>query len=134
MARPTRCTPERIKRIADAIRAGNYAETAARYGGIGETTYYEWMKKGERGEEPYAEFREAVKEAEAIAEARSVALIQQAGQAGTWQASAWFLERKFPSKWGRRDRMEHTGPSGGPITLRTLAEMMGEGEGDTAEE
>lgn len=25
---------------------------------------------------------------------------------GTWQASAWFLERRFPDKWGKRTMVE----------------------------
>jgi len=27
------------------------------------------------------------------------------------------LERKYPSKWGRRDRTEHTGAEGGPLRI-----------------
>lgn len=122
------CTPERIERIADAIRAGNYAQVAARYGGIGESTYYEWLRRGGEGEAPFVEFMEAVKEAEAQAEVRNMALIQQAAQGGTWQAAAWYLERRYPARYGRRDRMEHSGPDGGPITLQAIAELMGADE------
>lgn len=124
MGRKTRCTPEMTKRVADAIRGGNYASVAAAYAGIGESTYYEWLKRGGEGESPFAEFAEAIKEAEAQAEVRNVALIQQAAQGGTWQAAAWYLERKYPARYGRRDRMEHTGAEGGPITLRSLAAML----------
>ena len=130
MARPTRCTPAVTQRVADAIRGGNYANVAAQYAGIGERTFHKWMERAAAGDEPYVQFRQAVKEAEAIAEVRNMALIQQAAQAGTWQASAWYLERRYPSRYGRRERLEHSGPEGGPITLRGIAEMMGVGEGD----
>lgn len=130
VARPTRCTPEVTQRVADAIRGGNYANVAAQYAGIGESTYYEWLQRGREGESPFAEFAEAIKEAEAQAEVRNMALIQQAAQAGTWQASAWYLERRYPSRYGRRERLEHSGPEGGPITLRGIADMMGVGEGE----
>lgn len=122
MARPTRCTPEVVKRVADAIRGGNYANVAARYAGIGERSFYKWMERGATGEEPYAQFRQAVKDAEAQAEVRNVALIQQAAQAGTWQASAWYLERRYPARYGRRDRLEHSGPDGGPIKQQVVGD------------
>jgi hypothetical protein len=38
-----------------------------------------------------------------VAEAADVTLIAQAAREGQWQAAAWRLERKFPSKWGRRE-------------------------------
>lgn len=122
MARKTLCTPERIKRIADYIRAGNYAEVASRVGGISEATYYNWLKRGEAGEKPYVEFLEAVKEAEAEAEARNIALIQRAAQNGTWQAAAWYLERKHGKRWRRSSEVEVSGD--GAITLSGLAELL----------
>lgn len=124
------CTPDRIAKVADAIRAGNYANVAARYAGIGESTFHLWMKKGADGQEPYVEFVEAVKSAEADAEIRNMALIQQAAQNGTWQAAAWYLERRYPHRFGRRERVEHSGPEGGPITLRGIAELMGADDGE----
>ena len=32
--------------------------------------------------------------------------IAAAARAGVWQADAWGLERRFPERWGRRDRPE----------------------------
>lgn len=94
MGRPSKLTDDRVERILQALRAGNYLETAARYAGIGETTLHEWRHR-------YPEFRVAVEKARADAEARNVAVIQQAA-AQTWQAAAWWLERSFPARWGRR--------------------------------
>ena len=34
-----------------------------------------------------------------------------------WQADAWLRERKNPDRWGRRDRMEHSGKDGGDIKI-----------------
>ena len=128
MGRPTKCTPEVIERIAQALRLGNYADTAASYGGIDERTYYRWLEQGESGEEPYCQFCQAVKEASHVAEMRALGRIQQAADAGTWQAAAWFLERRTPGKWSRREKVEMTGADGGPITLQSLARMMDVGE------
>ena len=100
--------------ICTAIRAGNYAEVAARYAGISEATYYRWMQRG--GEDSgagkstrYCEFREAIKKAEADAEVRAVSIIQDA-MPDSWQAAMTYLERKYPQRWGRGDRVEHSGP------------------------
>jgi hypothetical protein len=59
----------------------------------------------ERG---FFEFCEAVKKAEAEAEAAAVVQIKAAASSGTWQAAAWFLERKFKDRWARTDKVEGT--------------------------
>jgi hypothetical protein len=121
MARPTKLTEETVDKITRAIRAGNHASVSARLAGIGETTYYRWMADGEKddAEPEYREFWESIKRAEAEAEIRSVALIRQAAEQGTWQASAWYLERKHPERWGKNDklRQEISGPNGEPLQI-----------------
>jgi hypothetical protein len=101
--RPTDCTPETIKKIADLISVGNYATVAARVAGIADSTYYDWLKRGRNGEYPFSEFSDAIKKAEADSETYRVSRIVQAS-AEHWQAAAWLLERKIPERWGRRDR------------------------------
>jgi hypothetical protein len=113
--------------MVEAIRAGNYAPTAAEYAGIGTSTHYDWCKKGEAGVTPYVEYLEAIKKATADAEVRNVALIQQAATT-TWTAAAWYLERKHFDKWGRRERTftEITGANGGPLeVVDARAALMG---------
>ena len=100
MARPTKLTPDVRDRIATMIQAGAYAEQAARAAGISASSYYSWMERGER---PFSEFSETIKTAEAVAEQERVSRIQEAADAGTWQAAAWWLERRFPGRWGRRN-------------------------------
>ena len=121
MSRPTKLTPELIERVTLAIRAGNYAKTACEMVGIGETTFYRWMEEGaqDKAKPLFREFRESIKRAEAEAEVRSVALIRQAADGGTWQAAAWYLERKHGDRWGRNDkiRQEISGPEGKPVPL-----------------
>ncbi len=109
MGRPSKLTDERGERILEALRAGNYLGTAARYAGIGESTLHEWRTK-------YPEFAEAVEKARADAEARMVAVIMKAAPIH-WQAAAWWLERSFPGRYGRRERIEHTGGDGGPVKV-----------------
>lgn len=129
--RPTKLTPKLQEEICKAIRAGNYIETAAAFAGISKNTLYEWLRRGAREKErlaknprakikkseaPFVEFSDAVKKALAAAEVRDVMLIGKAAET-QWQAAAWRLERRFPERWGRREKLalEHTGKDGGPI-------------------
>jgi hypothetical protein len=94
VGRPAKFTPERQERILDAIRAGNYVETAALAAGIGKSTFYEWVER-------FPDFADAVQKARAEAETRYVAVIEKASTT-SWQAAAWWLERSAPSRWGRQ--------------------------------
>lgn len=108
--RETKLTPEVQASIVRYLRAGNYCDTAAGCSGISEATFYGWMKRGEE-EGPgskYFEFLQAVKRAEYEAEAEAVAQVRLASRT-QWPAGMTWLERKFPSKWRRRDTTEHTG-------------------------
>ena len=46
--RPTKLTPDLQAKIVEALKAGNYAEVAARHVGIASSTFYDWMKRGPR--------------------------------------------------------------------------------------
>lgn len=103
----------------NAVKAGNYIETAAAWAGISKDTLYNWLKKGARSRRgKFRAFAEAMEKAQAEAEMRDIQTIGQAALSGNWQASAWRLERKFPKKWGRVDRSEVTGKDGGPVEVK----------------
>jgi hypothetical protein len=89
-------------------------------------------------EREYLDFSEAVKSERAKAEMQALMEIRQAAsgragrrvrtaegeiveikeQPGVWQAHAWFLERSFPHRWGRRvQTQEISGPGGKPIQV-----------------
>lgn len=108
MTRPgpkLKLTSDVQEKIVSLLRAGNYVETAAACAGIHKDTFYDWMKRGAKGEEPYAELAGAVHKALADGEARDVAVIFQASKE-QWQAAAWRLERRFPDRWSRNDRVK----------------------------
>jgi hypothetical protein len=100
--RPTSLTPEVQARIVEAVAAGNTRHDAAEYAGVGRSTFLAWLargrKKNGRNGRPYRDLLDAVKKAEAGAVVRNVAIIQKAAQK-TWQAAAWWLERKNPQDW-----------------------------------
>lgn len=51
---PTKCTPETIEKILEAIRGGAYLETAAAYAGIRNQTLHNWIRKGRRDLAPHS--------------------------------------------------------------------------------
>ena len=149
MGRKTKLTPEIQETICNWLKLGYYQEDAAVMVGISPSTYYEWMKRGEKAIEKedqkllnppitsnddelavqdaavegevldlYSEFSEAVKKARAEAEGAHIRNIRRASDNGVWQASAWWLERSFPKKWGKRSSLEIGGEGGEPIKFQ----------------
>lgn len=124
--RPSKLTDEVKKKLIDAIKLGNYYEAACAYAGIDYTTFRKWMQQGEKATKGrYFELFEAIKRAEAEAEARMVAMWQKA-MPEDWRAIATFLERRHPERWGRRDKVQQeiTGKEGGPIEISTARERL----------
>lgn len=123
MGRPTKLTEARHRKIVADIRAGNFAQIAAVASGITEQTYYNWLSWGQRDlasedvdkhSSIYAEFFESVKAAEAEAEVKQVRELQRDEK---WQRRAWWLERRFPKRWGQKQALEVSGPEGKPIEV-----------------
>lgn len=103
-------TPQLQSRICRLIADGNYVEAACGAVGITKQTYYTWLKVGEDAKSgKYHDFLDAIKIAEQEAEAQYVGIINKAANDGTWQAAAWWLERRQPDRWGRKERHEHSG-------------------------
>jgi hypothetical protein len=121
-AHKTKLTPELQERITAFLRAGNYVETAAACAGIHKDTFYDWCKKGRKGEQPFAAFVDAVDRAIAESEARGGALFGKAAT-GDWRAAAWRLERKMPHQGGRHERPQLTRANGGPIEMHSLDDI-----------
>ncbi len=118
----TMFTPELQARLVKLIQVGNYAEVAARACGISKDTFYAWLLRGGRGEEPFKSLSDAVDTAAAENEAADVARLMQHG--GThWQAVAWRLERKNNKRWGRRDSLELTGDEDRPIAVNQKIDL-----------
>jgi transposase-like protein len=115
---PTKLTPEVQAEIVRNLAGGCYIETACAVAGIGTSTYYRWMQWAEEGLEPYAGFRDAVREAEHKAELRALAIIMREGEKDPKHLE-WWLERKFNDRWGRKDsiKQEVTGTGGAPMQV-----------------
>jgi len=104
--RPSKLTEEVKDKLVKAIGQGNYYEAACAYAGIDYSTFRNWMNKGEEENDgEYFDFFEAIKKAESAAELRLVQEWQK-HIPNSWQAIATFMERRYPDRWGKRDRQD----------------------------
>jgi hypothetical protein len=105
-------TDDTVKSIVNNLRSGNTQRDSALLAGISESTFYEWMK--------YPEFSESIKRAEKECKARNIAIIQQAATK-SWQAAAWYLERRYNDEYALKQINEHQGKDGKPIAINVTA-------------
>lgn len=103
MARPTKLTPAITKKLLNFIRMGLPHKRAAECAGIGERTFYDWIRYAEEGKEGFSQFSQELKKAESEAQAK---LIQDIQKDPSWQSKAWILERRWADEWGRKEKYE----------------------------
>jgi len=109
-------TPELIEKIIPSIEAGNYVETVCQAHGVHRTTYYKWIKKGEKAKSGiYRYFFDTVKLAEARAEQKLIEEWREKLQVSPTNYKD-FLERRYPERWGKKDIVKHQGDNENPIT------------------
>lgn len=85
-------------RICKAVAQGCNYEQAAAFGGIHVGTFYAWMSRGREESDTkdcYRLFFDSVQKARAHCMLKHLANIDKAAEKGSWQASAWKLERVF---------------------------------------
>ena len=123
MARPTKLDDLVEKRILDVVREGNSYENAARVAGLSASTLHDWRARGKRGEDRYSEFLVRLEKARGEAEAASVAIVRTAATGGTWQAAAWWLERREPARWAKRDGGDQSASSERPMSEQPTEEV-----------
>jgi transposase len=140
--RPSRLTPERADKIVELIGQGHYNRTAALAVGIGQRTVQRWLARGEAADdrlrsgqpieaddERYWHFWQRVQQAESAAVDAALAAIRQGWQRDNqWTAAAWYLERKYPGEWGRRQEVS-VGPNDRMLEILATAISVG-GEED----
>lgn len=112
-----------IEKAHKLISEGHYAVVVCSYLGIHESTYYKWIENAKKDiaknkQSIYTEFFESIKEAEAKAEMRHLQNITKAAIDGTWQASAWFLERKHKDKWSAKQELQLQGDEEKPLKVK----------------
>lgn len=108
MSRKTKLNQKTIDLICDGVRSGLPKKRAAERAGIHESTLYDWVNRAEEGR-LFAKFSKSLKKAESDLMAYHLDRIKAASDDGTWQASAWILERRFQKEFGRRQEIDHSG-------------------------
>ncbi len=108
MSSRNRLTPYVVERIVIAIELGNYMETAAAFAGVDRTHFHDWLKRGRHGIEngsttTFTKFVEEIDKAIAKAEMDHVEILNKASKKN-WNAAGWWLERRYPARWGRKAR------------------------------
>jgi len=148
----TKLDGERITALTQYVRSGTYNAVAAENAGIGERTLYRWLTRGEAETKGiYWQLWQAIKKARADAETERVGKIREYGMGtrtthkwtvrrangdveehedygtGNWQALAWLLERQYPERWGRREKVEVTGKEGEQLPPPVIQFIMPDG-------
>lgn len=110
MGRKCKLTPEVQQRVVECLGLGSNRANAAAAAGVGETTFYRWMERGEASSKGiFREFWEAVRAAELDAELTALRHWHTA-MPNDWRACKEFLERRFPKRWGLKQAGSEAGP------------------------
>lgn len=91
-------SPELTAEIATYVREGNTKQDACLLADISRDCFYKWM-------DDKSEFAAAIIKAESECKARNIKLIQKAAIT-TWQAAAWWLERRYRDEYALTNKLE----------------------------
>ena len=110
MGRKSKLTPELQQEIIHRLVEGHFIEIICKANHIADSSYYEWLKKGEKQTSgKYHDFWEAIQEAEAKAEMNLFDKVDD---------PKWVLERRFGKRWAKKDKVEVTGEDGKELTIQ----------------
>ena len=110
--------PVRRSMLLHALCTGSGRNAACRYAGISHQQFKEYLSL----DLDFLDQVESAEQARAVHSVQRILDIGEGAAVGDWRALAWFLERKFPDEWGRRDRLAVTGKDGGPLQVQDLSE------------
>lgn len=110
------------------VSEGNNVKDSCAMCGVQEGTYYNWISIAndltkEASDERRAlctKLRDEMEVARAKNKDFHIQNINRAAKSGSWQASAWYLERVYHKEYARTDKLEHSGSDGKPIQINIL--------------
>lgn len=106
MARTTILNDTIASAIVEAAEQGATLKASAQAAGVTYESLRDWRNRGKRGEgEPFASFAARLEKAIGHAQLKMIRVVQTAALGGTWQAAAWWLERRYHKQWGRKDTL-----------------------------
>lgn len=107
----TKRTAEVQKALLEALMVGHTDKDAMILAGVGKTFFYTWIRED-------AEFATNVEKARLKSKDQSLKSVRTASMK-TWQAAAWYLERRFGSEYAQRQVYKHETPI--PVDLSEAA-------------
>lgn len=119
----TKLTDELCDKICKDITEGVPIKHASIAHGITDTTFYNWMDKGEKSKSgKFRRFYDRVHEAKSEAIRLRAKRICKAGKSN-WQADAWWLERVDPENFGRRETIKQDIQMDANVRTELLAKL-----------
>lgn len=113
---PYKFDAKAAREFLKSIQYGCWTEVAAATAGVSRKTIYNWLRRGKKKEtDQLAKFLADYKAARHLAAKMHIRLLFAAAAKGNTQVSQWFLERRYPAHFGRRDKHELSGPGGKPL-------------------
>lgn len=103
-------TADIVRQAVKLVSNGASNIDVINYIGVAEGTFYAWLRDPKT--ENQRQLAQGLKKAETERKLWHLQQIQRAAEKGKWQASAWYLERKYYNEYGQAQR----------VTIDTTAE------------
>lgn len=126
----TKYSDEVHEQVVESVKKGYSITDAGLLAGLGKDTLWMWLSNGRHKAEQYPHFAKlsddiAVAQAERRADAvDAIVSVGTSQLPGSWQASAWYLERTDPENWGRKDKVEHSGQDSAGVRTQINAVVL----------
>lgn len=89
------------------IEEGNTITNACRLAGIDRHTHYNWVRNGKKGIRPFKDYYDRIEKAKGLAEDGMVNVVRESAIVdGNVGAAQWWLSRRYPDSWGKKERVE----------------------------
>jgi hypothetical protein len=101
------------KKIIDTLSDGNTLTASVKNAGISYDRFLRWQKEN-------TNFANDLEKAEAQAEVGHVSNVKKASDNGSWQASAWWLERRRHGDWRKREDVNLGNQNNEPLRIEVV--------------
>ena len=114
--RPSKLSRGKVRAIIQLIEEGQFLKEACAAGQVSRSGFYRWLEKNPEFRDP---LKAALESQRTGFKEDAIARIRKAFDKD-WKAAAWYLERNFPSEFGRI-RLEHANVDGGPVKTEAVS-------------
>jgi hypothetical protein len=98
----TKLNKPTAKAIIDGVKIGVPGHIAAEAVGVDKTTYWKWLKRGEKSKKGlFFDFFHQIKSAQ-YQSIKHAVVVMRTAMKDTWQAAAWWLERQCSEEFGKK--------------------------------